>query len=103
VQRIKLLVRQEGLIEVNMFLFFNDLKSGENFKNGLQFHAAGIIEKDYRKNGKPSLSGKDFIVSYIDPWGNNSIEWRSENEIEIFEVGREDFEYLKHCIKTNEY
>lgn len=83
-----------------MFRFFLDKESGRNLKDGLPYFAAGIIDGDFRKDGKPSVSGKDFAVLFVDPWGGVQCEWRAEDEIQIFEVDEDDFENLKDAIKA---
>jgi hypothetical protein len=71
-------------------LFFRDLNHEENLENGLTFHAAGII--DYISPNKGNGSGKDYSVIYIHPFDFFVVRaWRSENEIEIFEV--DDYTY----------
>ena len=82
--------------------FFIDKSCEENLMHGLPYFAAGIIEKDWRINEKPALSGKDFAVVFINPWGTVSRQWRAFDDIRILEVDEEDFEALEYAIEGHE-
>lgn len=75
------------------FFFFRDLTSEGNLKNGREYHAAGIVVARYGTN---SQSGKDVAVTYLNPF-NCCIEnaWRSDNEIEIYEVDEWEWKIVK--------
>lgn len=53
-------------------LIFEDIKSGENLKDGIQYRAHGIVCQDFRNGENGNLSGKDFEVAFIDPFGGGS-------------------------------
>ena len=82
--------------------FFIDVECESKLHRGLPYYASGIILEDYRENGEPRASWKDFVVSYIDPWGNNITAWRGMHEIKIIEVAEVDYEYMKFCLEDHE-
>jgi len=82
--------------------FFIDLECNCNLHDELPYFAAGIIEDDYRENKKESISGKDYCVVFIDPWGDVCREWRGIDEIKIIEVSHSAFEMLKTNINMLE-
>jgi hypothetical protein len=49
--------------------FFIDKTFEGSLQDGLNYHAAGIIDCDYTVDGKGNESGKDYSVTYIDPLG----------------------------------
>src|SRR5574343_466526 len=68
--------------------FFRDKSNEGHFDEGRTFHAAGIIVGSYLpSNG----SGKDYAVKYFHPFkGTVEYQWRSADEIEVFECKGED-------------
>lgn len=81
------------------YFFFRDINCDENYQNGLSYFACGIVEEDIRANGLPSESGKDFVVSFIDPWGNPHLRYlRATEEIILIEASEEDYEFLRASI-----
>jgi len=82
--------------------FFTDKTSGMNLKHGFQYHAAGIIEADYTKNGEGNSSGKDYTVDFISPLGEVERQWRSVDEIIIYDTEEANYELLKHAIEMQE-
>lgn len=82
---------------MNKKLLFRDLNHEENLENGLTYHAAGMI--DYVSPNKGNGSGKDYSVIYIHPFELYVIRaWRSEDEIEIFEVDSYTYQSVKECL-----
>lgn len=73
-----------------MTLAFIDLQSGPNLENGLEYYAAGLVLDDCR--GKKT--SKDFLVCYIDPWGECQTAWRAEAEIRVMEISDADVSRL---------
>lgn len=86
-------------MENKMYRFFIDTDCESNLENGLPYYAAGLIESDYTNDGKGSVSGKDFVVAFIDPWGDIQREWRAINEIRIIEASESDYDWLKFSIE----
>ena len=62
-------------------LQFIDNDKEANLENGIAYFAVGLVAEDYR-DGATSM-GKDFVVEFIDPWGNYCREWRAEEEVTI--------------------
>lgn len=81
--------------------FFNDLEGGSNLEFGLDYLAAGIVESKHFDK-VPNVSGKDYCVVYISPWGAVEREWRAASEIRIYTVDPDDYELLKTAITTLE-
>jgi len=64
--------------------FFRDLDNRPNKEGGRSFHAAGIAEI---WSNEPCPSGKDVCVTFVNPFtGYISRQWRTYNEIELFEA-----------------
>lgn len=80
--------------------FFVDLGCEENFNAGLPYFAAGIVIEDARNNGESYSSGKDLVVSYIDPWGTPQRCWRSAEEVRLIPTNNEDYELLRCAIES---
>lgn len=78
-------------------LFFRDLSCDGCLEGGLEYLTSGIVESKHFDD-KPSVSGKDYSVVYISPFGIVEREWRAEAEIKIYEVDACDFENLKTAI-----
>lgn len=71
---------------------FIDKNKNKNLNHGLEYYATGKIVKKYH----PTVSGKEVCVEYISPFGEYECEWRSYDEIEIFEI---DDDYLEWKLK----
>jgi len=77
------------------YYFFRDIDNDSNFLNGKTYHAAGYVEKLYCELNKPSPSGKDLSVKFFEPFKGIFVnEWRSLNEVELFEVDEWEYEEL---------
>lgn len=76
---------------------FTDRNSGDNYENGIEYLAVGLVTGCYMENGAPSRSGKDYTVEYIDPFGQYHHAWRGFNEIEVSPISEEDYQHLKDC------
>lgn len=72
---------------INYFFIDKD----QSDENGLEFFAAGIVESKHF-NEKPNVSGKDYCVVYICPFGFVERAWRSVNEIKMYQVDKTEFE-----------
>ena len=69
--------------------FFRDKISGCNLEFGMEFHAAGVVEKRYDTN---SGSGKDLSVIFLHPFqARVESAWRADSEVELYEVS--EFEW----------
>ena len=77
--------------------FFNDLEVAGNHEFGLDYLAAGIVESKHFDK-EPNVSGKDYCVVFINPWGVVERQWRAASEIRVYAVGPEDYEQLKTAI-----
>jgi len=87
----------------NLKYFFRDKDSeaNSNFNDGLAYCAAGLVESFHcSPDGKPSPSGKDLAVKYIDPWGNPNYCWRSLDEVHLSEASASNYESLKECVES---
>jgi len=82
--------------------YFIDTECNSNLREGIEYYAVGLIDGDYTDNGKPSGSGKDYAVVYINPWGEVEREWRAKDEIKIVDIDESDYENLKRSIKERE-
>lgn len=71
-------------------------------ENGLQYRATGIVESKHFEK-VPSVSGKDYAVVYISPWGEAVREWRSASEITVYEVDEQDFDRLVNAFEDLEF
>lgn len=60
---------------------FTDKSSGENYNNGIEYLAVGLIAGCHMENGVPSKSGNDYTVEYIDPFGRYHHVWRGHDDI----------------------
>lgn len=75
--------------------FFRDIRHDDNVLDGKSFHAAGVVSKIYCDLNTGNPSGKDLSVTYIEPFsGNVAHEWRALDEVELFEVEREEYTKL---------
>jgi len=75
------------------YLKFIDKNKSANLHHGIEFYAVGLVTVDY----KPSGSGKDYLVSYIDPFGSLCHEWRAKDEITVSEISMGDYKHLQNC------
>jgi hypothetical protein len=48
-------------------LQFIDKSKAENYNNGIEYFAVGLIVSCHMENGVSNPSGKDYAVEYIDP------------------------------------
>lgn len=78
-------------------LKFTDKSSGENYTNGIEYFAVGLVVECNMENGTPNGSGKDYAVEYIDPFGCHHYTWRAADEIEVSPISDEDYDYLQSC------
>lgn len=84
------------------FNFFIDLECDANYQYGLPYYAAGIVVEDTRKDGVSSPSGKDLVVSYLDPWGHAHLQcWRATDEVRLIEATLDDYAYLRSAIESD--
>lgn len=81
---------------------FADKSSGENYSNGIEYLAVGLVTGCHMENGVPNRSGKDYTVEYIDPFGRYHHAWRGCDEIEISPISEEDFQHLKVCYELSQ-
>lgn len=76
------------------YYFFRDLDNEGNLSDGTTFHAAGYVEKLFAEPEKPSESGKDAAVYFINPFtGILEHAWRAFKEIELFEIPQYKYDY----------
>jgi len=69
---------------------FRDLTHDGNADGITSYHAAGIVVEVY--NEKATFSGKDLVVSFIEPFGDTvTSTWRTYSEVELFEI--DEFTY----------
>jgi len=85
-----------------MFLQFIDKGKDENFLNGIAYYACGIIMEDHMENGQPNVSGKDYAVKYIDPWGRVNYVWRASGDVEVSPIDEGDYQLLLMAIERLE-
>lgn len=88
-------------LEILQRLFFNDLNCSGNLEDGLEYRGSGIVESKHF-DSVPSVSGKDYCVVYISPFGLVKREWRAASEISIYAATDDDFERLKSAIECLE-
>lgn len=81
------------------YRLFIDRRCEDNLIDGLEYYAAGIIRSDNMTDGQPNKSGKDYLVSFIDPWGIAHDEWRSVDDIRIIESYEAYYMMLKNSIE----
>lgn len=74
---------------------FFDKDPNANLENGVLYHAAGLVESNQMINDEPTLSGKDYSVTFIDPWGRLIHAWRAKDEIVTYELCNTDAEILQ--------
>lgn len=75
---------------------FRDLNKDGSFEEVSEFHAYGIVESFYEDPEKPSVSQKDMVVIYFNPFtGNFDRCWRGFNKVELFEIEKWTYEMLK--------
>lgn len=73
---------------------FFDKDPNANLQNGMLFHAAGLIQSNHMLDDMPTLSGKDYYVTFIDPWGQLVNAWRAKDEVVTYELCEGDAETL---------
>ena len=84
-----------------MRLKFIDKEKAGNLHSGLEYYACGLVISDHTKEGGlGNLSGKDYSVGYIDPWGQYQSEWRCVEEVEVSPIDDDDAEWLDSCFKN---
>lgn len=81
---------------------FFDKEPNANLENGVLYHAAGLVESNHMINDEPSLSGKDYMVTFIDPWGRLMHAWRAKDEIVTYELSEGDAEILQSAFDAVE-
>lgn len=74
---------------------FFDKDPNANLENGVLYHAAGLVDGNHMIKDEPSLSGKDYSVTFIDPWGRLIHAWRAKDEIVTYELCDTDAEILQ--------
>lgn len=77
---------------------FRDLKPEQNFRDGVEYSATGIVIHDNGTTG----TDKDLAVIYIDPWGEYQHEWRSRDEVKLLPLHLVDWEKLHSAIEAKE-
>jgi hypothetical protein len=71
-----------GQVDRDSVAFFRDRESGPNLRDGLEFHAAGIVIKAHPK----CASGKE-LAAYWHPFEcQMRHEWRSFGEVECYDI-----------------
>lgn len=70
---------------------FIDKDKRENLVDGIEYFAVGLISEEF----PDSLSGKELVVEYIDPWGRFQREWRARSEVTLYEISDEDAQTLR--------
>jgi hypothetical protein len=73
---------------------FIDKDKESNLVDGIEYFAVGLVTDCHMVDGEPTPNGKDYVVEYIDPFGNFQIEYRSADEIEVSPIDDADFERL---------
>lgn len=76
-------------------MLFTDINAGDNLSNGVEYCAVGLIVEDMRTIPTGSPSGKDFVVEFIDPWGDHHRAWRSVKDVTIKHISEIDAELLR--------
>lgn len=76
---------------------FIDKSSEENYSNGIEYQAVGLVTACHMVNGVSNDSGKDYTVEYIDPFGYLHCEFRRHDKIEISPINEEHYQHLKRC------
>jgi hypothetical protein len=84
------------------YYFFRDTDNSGNLLDGKTYHAAGYVETLL---DEPNGSGKDIVVTFLEPFvGYITSEWRSLDEVELFEVPEweykelvENYDKMKSC------
>ena len=75
------------------YYFFRDKDNESNLLDGKTYHASGYVKKVYCELDKPSVSGKDLAVSFLQPFEAEIVSaWRALSEVEIFEVNEWEYE-----------
>ncbi|MFA7287190.1 MAG: hypothetical protein WC052_06010 [Patescibacteria group bacterium] len=74
---------------------FFDKDPNANLENGLLYHAAGLIDSTHMVNDETTLGGKDYLVTFIDPWGRLQHAWRAKDEIVTYELCEGDAQILQ--------
>jgi hypothetical protein len=81
-------------------LQFIDKNKAENYNNGIEYFAVGLIVSCVMVDGVSSPSGKDYTVEYIDPFGDYQYCWRGHDDIEVSPISDEDYEHMRICYAT---
>jgi len=81
------------------FRFIDKTKEG-NLLHGIEYHAAGLIIDNMMVDDTPTASGKDYLVGFIDPFGEVHHEWRSHDEIEIATISTTDYVHLLEILNS---
>ena len=76
--------------------FFRDLNADENLKAGIAVPYAGIVTE--RATELYNEDGKDYLVEYIDAWGNVVTGWRAADDVELIMVTDSDWTLLRTAI-----
>lgn len=75
-------------------LQFIDKTREGNRLHGIEYFATGLILDSNMADGTPTASGKDYLVGFIDPFGDVHCEWRSHDEIEVSAISDSDYQFL---------
>jgi hypothetical protein len=81
---------------------FFDKDPNANLENGVLYHAAGLVESNNMINNEPTLSGKDYMVTFIDPWGRLMHAWRAKSDVVTYELSDTDAEILQAAFEAVE-
>jgi hypothetical protein len=79
---------------------FIDRDHQPNYDKGVSYYASGLVDEDYTIGGVGSGSGKDYSVTYIDPFGACLSEWRSVGEVDLFDIDDCDYMALLEVYKA---
>jgi hypothetical protein len=75
---------------------FRDLSKEGSFEEIAEYCAYGIVESFHQDHKTPSVSEKDMVVVYFNPFtGNFDRCWRGFNKVELFEIEKWTHELLQ--------
>jgi len=81
---------------------FFDKDPNANLENGMLYHAAGLVQSNHMINDESSVSGKDYCVTFIDPWGNLVNAWRAKSDVVTYDLCDTDAEILHLAFEAAE-
>lgn len=80
-----------------MFKKFIDLQ--KQLQCGVEFYAVGLV--DSPEPFVATGTGRDIMVTYIDPWGDVNHEWRDLRHLETSDINNNDAALLR--LRYNSY